>query len=60
MADDILDVMEERRRLKGRNDEQYRIKNGEIHLGCNRRKEQWPNEQCDYVRKWRNHGMQIS
>lgn len=49
MTEEILDMMVERRRLKGRDQVQYRIKNKEIHRECNRRKEQWLNEHCEEV-----------
>ena len=49
MTEEILEMMDERRQLKGRDEVQYRIKNREIHRECNRKKEQWLNEQCEEV-----------
>lgn len=49
MTEEILEMMDERRHLKGRDEVQYRIKNTEIQRECSRRKEQWLNEQCEEV-----------
>ena len=57
MTEEILDMMDRRRQVKGRDEEQYAILNREIHRECNKRKEQWLNEQCEEVEELskRNH-----
>ena len=57
MTDEILDMMDRRRQLKGRDEEQYSNLNREIHRESNRRKEQWIDEECEVVEELsrRNH-----
>ena len=57
MTEEILDLMDRRRQVKDRDEEQYTVLNREIHRECNKRKEQWLDEQCEEVEKLskRNH-----
>ena len=57
MTEEILDLMDRRRQVKDRDEEQYTVLNREIHHECKKRKEQWLDEQCEEVEKLskRNH-----
>lgn len=48
MTEDILNLMEERRLLKG-NPDRYREMDREVKRRCKERKEEWLKEQCDEV-----------
>ena len=49
MTDDILNKMDERKAVKGRNEEHYQQLNKEISNDCRLAKENWLNEQCREV-----------
>ena len=49
MTDDILNKMDERKAVKGRNEECYQQLNKEISNDCRLAKENWLNEQCKEV-----------
>ena len=49
MTDDILNKMDERKAVKGRNEECYQQLNKEISNDCREGKENWLNEQCREV-----------
>ena len=49
MTDDILNKMDERKVVKGRNEECYQQLNKEIPNDCKLAKEKWLNEQCREV-----------
>ncbi|VEN57771.1 unnamed protein product [Callosobruchus maculatus] len=49
MTDEILQLMEERRRHKNKNSRKYREVNREIQRKVRRAKEQWMNERCEEV-----------
>ena len=46
MTEEILDMMDERRRLKGKNEDEYRSLNKCIHKECIKAKEIWMDEKC--------------
>ena len=46
MTDDILDKMDEREAVKGRNEKHYQQLNKEISNDCKLAKENWLNEKC--------------
>ena len=49
MTEDILDLMDERRLHKERNEDRYRELNREIHRECNKAKETWMDERCQEI-----------
>ena len=57
MTEEILDMMDKRRQVKGRDEEQYTILNREIHKECNKKKEHWVDGECEEVERLsrRNH-----
>ena len=49
MKQEILDLMEERRKAKLVNMDLYRKLNKEVRKKCKKAKEDWLNEQCDEI-----------
>ena len=49
MTDSILELMDERRKYKDRNNERYKCLNKRIHKECNKAKEQWMNDKCTTI-----------
>ena len=54
MKQDILDLMEERRRVKSTDLTKYQELNKIIKYNCKAAKEEWLNDQCDEIEKARN------
>ena len=51
MTEESLDLMDERRSVKSRNTDDYRILNKQIKVKCTEAKENWWNDQCAEVER---------
>ena len=49
MTEEILSLMEKRRRYKNRDEEKYRELNRKIHRECTKAKEKWMDEICTEI-----------
>ena len=49
MTNDILEIMEERRKLKGQDETRYEVLNKQVKKKCTEAKEAWLNEQCKEI-----------
>ena len=49
MTNDILEMMEERRKLKGQDETRYEVLNKQVKKKCTEAKEAWLNEQCKEI-----------
>ena len=59
ITDDILNLMEERRKFKNRNTLRYREVNREIKMKCSAAKERWINKQCDEIEELEKRDTQM-
>ena len=59
MTDNILRLMDDRRKEKGRNPQEYRNLNRAIHRECRLAKERWMDERCAEVEDLQNRDQQV-
>ena len=59
MTDNILNLMDARRRKKGKNHQEYQNLNRTIHRECRLAKERWMDERCTEVEDLQNRDQQI-
>ncbi len=52
-------MMDERRQLKGRNEEQYNVLNRQIHRKCIEAKEIWMNDNCEEIEELGKRDQQL-
>ncbi len=52
-------MMDERRQLKGRNEEHYNVLNGQIHRKCIEAKEIWMNDNCEEIEELGKRDQQL-
>ena len=58
MTEEILDLMDERRACKGRDDHRYRELDAQIIRSCNEAKEEWINRECEELEQLRKRNPQ--
>lgn len=51
MTQEILDIMEGRRKVKTIDKEKYQLQNNKIKKECKADKEKWLNNQCEWMEK---------
>src|SRR5215469_13524383 len=59
MTERILIMMDERRKLKGIDDQRYKSVNSMIHKECNKAKETWINDRCMDIENLSKRDQQI-